>query len=195
MAEQAMTNEIFGSALLRACEETARTDQPHGSVALGTAAFQTWCMAQACGWQIARQKVSRSTWYCHADILRRVGVEVPPGDPILQPVLLSDQHTVGGWFGVSTARQRAQVLSERPGRVMELLDRRFRVVRPWERPRDVVQHWPVGTEGVLVRLAFSGFAWDVLVEHPDWQLPSEARWPEVRLNDFLHWTVPLEASA
>ena len=92
-------------------------------------------------------------------------------------------------------------LAEHPGRITELLDRRFRVVQSWPQPRikdyDLNDHlytWPVGTEGWVTGVKFSTlYGWQVCVEREanEW-LPCHEAWPDIDIDEFLACTEPLE---
>lgn len=96
------------------------------------------------------------------------------------------------WF------ESQDVLVRHPGRISQLLYVRFRVVRLWpvlgamcsDGQRDL-ERWPVGTIGMVVSLNFDADGWRVTLEHDDDQLGAGPRWPEIRLEHFLHCTEPL----
>lgn len=109
------------------------------------------------------------------------------------------------WFsprGADAAiRPGPSVLATHPGRVTEILDRRFRVVAPWPHlgptgcdGAPVLSHWPAGTEAYAGGLLFESGEWRVRLDHDGdgLQLPLDAHYPEVPLHHFLACTEPLE---
>lgn len=104
------------------------------------------------------------------------------------------------WFDVTSEAEVLGTLKVKPGRLVELPNRHFRVWRAWRdfgllttTERRELELWPVGTRGVVCGVLFEvGMGWRVMLEHENKVLPPEHRWVEVRVADFLRHTVPVE---
>lgn len=189
-----MANPSFSatqdSALLQACEQLARSPK------FGAAAFLTYLVARTHTWAEARSRVSRSTWFQHLAVLRHAGVPTPAGD-LVSPRHPRDRQPAGRyWFGAETPFEISNLLTERPGLVMQLINTRFVVSLPWRDKgpggvsnRPVLEAWPEGTGGVVCSVIFDS-GWYVEVEHDNPDLPDDERWPRVKLGDFLRHTKP-----
>ncbi len=114
-------------------------------------------------------------------------------------------HTSGltHWFDVTAEAEVMGTLKVEPGRLVELVNRHFRVCRAWKdlgvwttTGRQALAAWPVGTHGVVCAVLFEvAVGWRVMLEHHDDKLlPPEHRWVEVRVPDFLRHTMPLEGT-
>jgi hypothetical protein len=100
-----------------------------------------------------------------------------------------------GWFGGAE-----KGLVQSPGRIVELIDRQFRVIAPWPElgvrgmnGRPVLESWKVGTVGIVCALLFDKHnGWEVRVEYKDYPASMEADevWPEIPLQYFLRCTEP-----
>lgn len=183
----------FDGSMLRACEEHADTPDA------GLRVFTTYVIAQVHGWTEARRRVSKSTWYRHKDILKRIGIFVPSG---VQPESAEPHPAEGAhWFGAMGAFDVAARLADSPNLISQLVNCRFRVALPWKDKgmfcttgRHELEAWPVGSEGVICSIIFDG-RWVIEIEHDDGTLPDEERWPRVPLAEFLRRTQPLEEHA
>lgn len=95
----------------------------------GRHAFFTWSLVQSFGWAEARRLVPKSTWHRHMRLLASAGLPVPLGREISAEV----PSLIGsGWFGASSHAEAAKTVTAAPGRLLELINRRFQVVMPEE---------------------------------------------------------------
>jgi len=106
------------------------------------------------------------------------------------------------WFDLPDMKALAQLLGKSPGRIVQLLDHRFLVVKPWQtRGLMITPHcheldpWVVGSTGIVCSILFDFQGWSVMLEHDNSALDPEQRWPTVPLSAFLRCTVPLWRSA
>lgn len=192
------------AGLLDLCQQSAKT------VVAGSSAFATWLVAHQYGWQAARRRTSRATWYRHLSVLRNLGVPVPEGDEPEEIYHKAFQESAVsalpssiptfGWFGAANFDQVSEALVQQPARLMQLLNKRFEVVQPWknlgmrtDEGSHVLEAWPVGTVGVVCQISFNTtMGWEVLLEHSDPRVSDEELYPEVQVSQFLRCTVPLE---
>ncbi|GAB4302430.1 MAG: hypothetical protein Kow0096_23910 [Thiohalomonadaceae bacterium] len=121
----------------------------------GRQAFLTWSLVQSFGWAEARRRVPRSTWHRHLRLLAAAGLPVPPGRAITAE---GPSRDGSGWFGASTHAEAAQLVAMSPGRLLELTNRRFRVVMP-EDGADGAEATTAPQAGPSLRLVRPALPW------------------------------------
>lgn len=180
------------SSELKACEQAAGATE-------GRRSYRTWLLSRLLGWHQLRALIPRTTLHRHACILRRAGLSVPDRIPRSSeaPVAFAS----GGvayhyWFDALSPFGSVGMVQQQPTLIEQLFNHRFFVARAWASlgvegasGRQVLEAWPVGTSGVVCSLIFEG-RWSVEVEHKDWTLPEEERWPRIPLREFLLRTKP-----
>ncbi len=97
----------------------------------------------------------------------------------------------------------SEVISNHPGRIIELLDRQFIVVRPWNdfgpggvNRMPVLLRWQVGVKGVVCAIIYDSHqGWQVKVEYLDSSadMAMDEIWPDIQLQEFLRCCEPIEA--
>lgn len=102
------------------------------------------------------------------------------------------------WFSSLSA------LAERPGKLLELIEREFIVTRPWPdlgprgvSNRPVLLVWQVGTRGLVTCVQFDGDKWWVEVEIEDVgqrckHLEVDEMYPKIPLQMFLRCTAAVD---
>lgn len=175
---------------LKACEETA-------GEASGRGAYRTLLLSRLLGWHHVRSLMTRTTLHRHVSILRGAGLSVPDRIPVKQETS-SASGMYRYWFGSLTPFGSVDIVQQQPTLIEQLHNQRFVVAHAWTdlgveavSGRRVLEMWPVGTHGVTCSLIFEG-RWVVEVEHDDWQLPDDERWPRIPLKEFLLRTRPEE---
>jgi len=176
MSETCISPE-YNLGILRACEQAAE------SVSLGRRAFSTWCHAQMVGWDETRKHTARTTMYRYLKILRAVGVPVPRYNYYKSPQEIASAI---GWLGVSSHSQRIKIVTESPSRIVELIDKRFRVTDAWN-----PKAWPDGSTGSVEALVYDSQGWSFTVEM-DYTATDPDPWPNVAVSEFLTRTEPEE---